>query len=116
MLKNCCSGVPDMLKRQGAKKCGLTTPVSYSPALRSFGLTLHFYSPHAYRYVRKVFDTCLPHPRTIARWYQCIDVKPGFTEQAFSALKVKADAAGTTGKPLLCSLLMDEIVTRQRVK
>lgn len=116
VLENCGSGVPDMLKRQVAKKCGLKTPVTYSPALRSFALILYFYSPHAYRYVRKVFDTCLPHPKTIARWYQCIDGKPGFTEPAFSALKVKADAAGNTGKPLLCSLLMDEVAIRQHVE
>ncbi len=73
VLEQSAGGVSDLLKRQIAKKTNNPLPVSYSPELRSFALTLHFYSPHAYRYVRKMFDTCLPHPRTIERWYQSID-------------------------------------------
>lgn len=42
----------------------------YSPALRAFALTLHYYSPKAYEYVRKTFDTCLPSTRTIRKWYE----------------------------------------------
>lgn len=37
----------------------------YPPELRSFALTLHFYSLKAYDYVRETFDTCLPHPSTL---------------------------------------------------
>ena len=62
------------------KQQGKTLPVLYSPQLRSFALTLHFYSPHAYKYVRKMFDTCLPHPRTIEKWYSSFDGTPGFIE------------------------------------
>ncbi|XP_066987476.1 THAP domain-containing protein 1-like [Macrobrachium rosenbergii] len=64
LLENCTCGVQDLIKRQTAKHSNQPRP-TYSPELRSFALTLNFYSPHAYRYVRKVFDTCLPHPRTI---------------------------------------------------
>lgn len=116
VLENCTGGVADLLKRQVAKHSNQPMKTVYSPELRSFALTLNFYSPHAYRYVRKMFDTCLPHPRTVQKWYQSVDVRPGFTEPAFTALKLKADAAADEGKPMLCSLVMDEMALRQHVE
>lgn len=117
VLEKYAGGVTDLLKRQVAKHTNnQSVSLPYSPELRRFALTLHFYSPQAYRYVRKMFDTCLPHPRTIQRWYECVDGKPGFTEAAFSAIKLRADMAAKTGKPLLCSLVMDEMVLRQQVE
>lgn len=38
----------------------------YSPALHSFAMTLHFYSPKAYNFVRQKFLAALPHSRTIS--------------------------------------------------
>lgn len=37
----------------------------YTPSLRSFALTLHFYSAKAYGFVREKFNKSLPHPRSI---------------------------------------------------
>lgn len=37
------------------------TKAKYPPHLRCFALTLHFYSPAAYNYVRKTFQLTLPH-------------------------------------------------------
>lgn len=116
VLEECGSGVQDLLKRQVAKKSNKPVPVPYSPELRSFALTLHFYSPHAYRYVRKTFDTCLPHPRTIEKWYQTIPGDPGFTSTAFDSLQAKAAGAAGNGKSLLCNLVMDEVAIRQHVE
>ncbi|GFS18021.1 THAP domain-containing protein 9 [Elysia marginata] len=65
VLETCGSGIGDLLKRCEAKSKRKGQPAKYSPELRSFALTLHFYSPKAYAYVRKAFDTCLPHPRTL---------------------------------------------------
>ena len=113
MLEKAACGVGDLLKRQAAKAEGKSLPVSYSPELRSFALTLHFYSPHAYKYVRKMFDTCLSHPRTIEKWYSSVDGTPGFTEAAFQALKARAAARC---QPLVCALMMDEIAIRQQVE
>ena len=70
VLHNSAGGVNDLIKRRSAKQLGFTQPLVYSPELRSFALTLHFYSPHAYRYVRKMSDTCLPQPRTIQSGYR----------------------------------------------
>ena len=55
----------------------------YSPLLKSFALTLQFYSTKAYNFVRRVFSLCLPHQRTIRKWYLGIPAEPGFTEPAF---------------------------------
>ena len=89
--ESCAGGIPDLFKRQKAKFQYQTLPTTYSPELRSFALTLHFYSPCAYNYVRKVFETCLPYPRTISRWYQSVDDAPGFTKYAFNALKMRSE-------------------------
>lgn len=35
-------------------------PKKYSPEMRQFALTLHYYSPTAYEFVREVFIFCLP--------------------------------------------------------
>ncbi|XP_055627400.1 uncharacterized protein LOC129769287 isoform X2 [Toxorhynchites rutilus septentrionalis] len=51
-----------------------------SETLRRFAAALHFDSPKAYSYVRKVFDNTLPHPRIIATWYQRPDGRPVYTK------------------------------------
>lgn len=42
-------------------------PRQYEPQLRVLALTLHYYSPRAYEYVRRHFDLCLP--RTKTKWF-----------------------------------------------
>jgi len=39
----------------------------YSPEVRKFAVTLQYYSPRAYTYVRKTFKNKLPHTRTLRR-------------------------------------------------
>ncbi|KAJ6662099.1 hypothetical protein lerEdw1_012564 [Lerista edwardsae] len=112
VLEKSGGGVADLVRRQINKQQGKILPVSYSAELRSFALTLHFYSPKAYCYVHKVFDTCLPHPRTIARWYSSIDGDPGFTSEAFRALEVHL----SKGNAVACALIMDERDIRQQVE
>jgi len=60
-----------------------------SPELRSFALTINFYSPTAYNYVRKTFNKCLPHASTIRKWYSVIDGSPGITAESLNAIKSK---------------------------
>lgn len=47
-----CAGTDDLLKRQ------IALEKKYSE-LRKFALTLHFYSPKAYEFIRKTHNTCL---------------------------------------------------------
>ena len=51
ILKNCGSEIPGAFFRRLTKNLlsGKTTREEFPPALQSFALTLHFYSPKAYR-------------------------------------------------------------------
>lgn len=51
----------------------------YLPELRAFALTLHYYSPRAYNYVRAKFNNALPNQRTLREWYKAVNGDPGFT-------------------------------------
>nr|CAH7764019.1 unnamed protein product [Callosobruchus chinensis] len=85
----------------------------YPPALRSFALTLHFYSPKAYSFVRKFFYNSLPHPVTISKWYRNIDGSSGWCEEALNALKIKAQDGVSK---ILCNLVFDEMSIRKQVE
>jgi DNA transposase THAP9 len=101
----------EILKRQIAKIKKEPAPRQYSPELRKFALNLHFFSPAAYSYVRKVYNSALPHPETIASWYRTMEANPGFTDESFKmlALKVKHNQE----KPLYCNLAIDEMGIRK---
>lgn len=86
----------------------------YSPRLRAFALTLHFYSPRAYSYVRSVFQNHLPSPSTIRKWYTVIDGKPGLSQEAFTAMKMKANQANARGQEILGCLIFDEMAIRKQ--
>lgn len=78
----------------------------YSAELRTFALTLNFYSTITYKYVRKTFQTCLPSIKTNSKWYQTVDGKPGFTKEAFIALKHKSSQCKDE---LICTLIKIKI-------
>lgn len=105
-----------LLERQVGKHGGIGTPKQYSPELRTFALTLNFYSPRAYQYVRKVFDTCLPHPRTLRKWYETVDGQAGLSTEAFNALKMKCAETASKGHRTVCSLMVDEMAIRQNIQ
>ncbi|CAL1284507.1 unnamed protein product [Larinioides sclopetarius] len=96
------------LKKPGSKQ-------EYPAELRAFALTLHFYSSKAYDYVRKNFQTCLPHPSTLRKWYQSIDGSPGFTDAALSALKMKVSEATKLNKTVICALIVDEMSIKKHI-
>lgn len=45
----------------------------FKALVRSFSLSLHFYSQPAYSYMRHKLRGAVPHPRTIQAWYTTID-------------------------------------------
>ena len=89
MLSQTFSGVPlALMKRVLAKKSGKRSKCT--PEMKSFALTLQFYSAKAYEFVRKTFNyIALPSQLQIRRWYGKVQADPGFTQPAFNALKVK---------------------------
>ena len=44
--------------------------------MKQFAVTLHYYSPKAYNFVRDVL--LLPHPSTIQTWAASVNCEPGF--------------------------------------
>ncbi|KAF0711141.1 THAP domain-containing protein 1-like [Aphis craccivora] len=99
-----------LLKRQLHLRTG-----SYSPELRSFALTLNFYSLAAYNYVRQTFKDALPHLSTLRKWYYSVDAKPGFTLESLKAVKIKVKEMKSKGKKLICALMMDEMHIKENV-
>ena len=75
-LEKSFSGVSKEIWARGQKKKG-TTAV-YPESLKSFALTLQFYSNKAYKYVRESFDLLLPHPSHLRKWYSVIQGKYTF--------------------------------------
>lgn len=78
-----------------------------------FALTLHYYSPRAYEYVRQEFNNCLPHSKTISKWYQSINGKPGIMLEAVNAIKQRSNSVDYQ---LFGSLVFDEMAIRQHVE
>lgn len=102
--------MPEVSKELQKRKLG--KKIRYSPDLRKFAITLCFLSPKAYDYVRKVFDTCLPHRSTIGKWFQNYNIDPGFTKQSFEILKKYTEI----NKNTIISLIIDEMSIRKHLE
>lgn len=104
------SDIQEFLQRViNNSKSNSISRMQYSPALRSFALTLFYYSPKAYNYVRDKMNSALPAPSTLRSWYNSIDGEAGFTTESFEALSRKVEEAKTKNQKVLCSLMIDEI-------
>lgn len=85
----------------------------YEEGLRAFAVTLHFLSPKAFTFVRKTFDTALPHPRTLGKWYSMIKGEPGFSEEFLRAL---TEYSAKSESPAICSLIVDGMAIRKHLE
>ncbi|CAF4948060.1 unnamed protein product [Pieris macdunnoughi] len=80
--------IQNLINRVNDKKCGkVQSSCKYSEELRKFAITIHFYSPRAYYYLREKFDLCLPHVNTLRTWYARLDCEPGFTQESLITIK-----------------------------
>lgn len=79
----------------------------YSNQQKHFATTLYYYSPVAYKYLRKRFR--LPSPRIISKWLQSIDGSPGLTKQSFDLIKAKTQSEESAWTHKLCCLHIDEM-------
>ncbi|KAL4085161.1 hypothetical protein QTP88_027453 [Uroleucon formosanum] len=93
----------------------ISTGKSICPILRKFAMTLHFYSPSAYSYVRTIFSKALPDVSTIRKWYSKLDGLPGMTKESFQAISLKVKEMKVNGKQLYGCLVMDEMSIKQHV-
>lgn len=103
----------NLITNWAKKNLGQQVPKKYSPEIRQFALSLHFFSSKAYEYVRKEFNTILPHSRTLCKWYSHVNASPGFTEEALKTLTIKTK---NSKHPIYCALLMDEMAIRQHLE
>ena len=97
-------GVLGELVQNEALNKGKKTKSSYSDEIKRFAITIHYYSPKAYRYLCNNFS--LPSTRSIRRWFETVNCEPGFLVDVIKS--VKAD-----GKPY--SLVLDSMSIRKRL-
>lgn len=86
----------------------------YSEYVRIFCLTIHFYSPKAYEYIRSVFDENLPSIRTIRSWYSSVSGSPGYTMAAFDVLRQRSQDLKAKSEQLIGSIIYDEVAIRKQ--
>ena len=115
MLESTFSGVPKEIFQRIIENSDSKHSNAFPEDLRSFAMTLQFYSAKAYDYVRETFDLALPHPRTIRTWYCGVEGDPGFTKQSFDALKAKANDNLAQGKETVCAVMFDEMAILKHI-
>lgn len=76
-------------------------------------MSLHFFSAKAYAYVRKEFNTILPHVRTLSKWYRHVNAEPGFTEESLKVLSLKVKNSPYI---IFGALMIDEMAIRQHLE
>lgn len=54
--------------------------------MKEFALTLYFYSPKSYKYLRRL-NVTLPNPSTLRKWISKFNCSPGFLQEVFLYLK-----------------------------
>jgi len=111
-LDNFCEN-QHLITRFAKKNAGMMPSRKYCPDLRRFAISLHFRSVFAYNFVRKEFNTILPHPRTLGKWYFNINCEPGFTTEALNTISLKCK---NSLNPVYFALVMDEMAVRQHVE
>lgn len=99
-------------------KTGKRKTQSYSEVIRSFSITLHFYSPRAYQYIREKFKNHLPSVTTLRKWYSncASDEKHGISDKSLRAVATVAESFKNEGKALIVSISFDEMSIRRLVQ
>ena len=115
VLKKCASEVPsELFSRLHKKLSGKSAREAYPLTLKNFALTLHFYSPKAYRYVRQVFELSLPHESVLRSWCSKVDGSPGFTEQSFRQLALKVKDQEKKNCEVVVQIITDEMAIMKK--
>ena len=86
-------------------------PRRYSEHEEARALALYFQGPRAYRFLQKRY--VLPHPRTLRRKMEVIQMRPGFHDAVLAHMKGKFAEASEKDK--LCVISFDEIHLKPRL-
>lgn len=86
--------------------------------MRSFSVTMHMKSPSAYSFLRRKFNSNLPHESTIRKWYaNCgSNGQPGIQKECLNTLRNLINEFTARNEVLCCSLAFDEIALKQVVQ
>ncbi|KAB0802988.1 hypothetical protein PPYR_05174 [Photinus pyralis] len=101
ILDSTFSGIPQAIMKRMLNNLRTKKRMAkgeYPKEIKSFAMTLQFYSSKAYNYVRKTFNIALPAPSTIRSWMAKVDCYPGFT------------------KPLMGCLMLDEMAVKKEIQ
>uniref|UniRef100_A0A8C8RC60 THAP-type domain-containing protein n=1 Tax=Pelusios castaneus TaxID=367368 RepID=A0A8C8RC60_9SAUR len=85
---------------------------SYPAPMCNFAASLHLFSAKAYESVGKTFQ--LPEPTTLHMWLSNPDYRPGFSQQAFSALAERSQAGDQDFQT--CSLLIGAMPLERKIQ
>ena len=81
----------------------------YPDEIKELALTLYFYSPKAYRYIRSIIP--LPNQSLIKKWSSSFKCEPGFIEEAFTSLSDMISASPINKD---CCLVIDAMSIRKQ--
>lgn len=82
----------------------------YSKEVKCFSLTVYFYSPRAYEYLKTIFN--LPDPRSLRVWTSSVSCEPGFFEDVFLHLKMMVSEDPINAE---CALIFDGMAIKKGV-
>lgn len=91
---------------------------SYAESVRLFCMSIAYYSPRAYEYIRKKFNDHLPSKSTMSNWLanSNIDASPGICSISLKIVEERANEMKKRGKELICNLVFDEMAIRKNVQ
>ena len=95
----------DFIRAQVVRSQRIKTGVRWSLQDKMLALSIFYHSRKAYKIVAGIFP--MPSKRTLQRALQKCDIVPGFSEQLFTALKVKVQSMSEQDKQ--CVLVFDEM-------
>ena len=82
----------------------------YTDEIKEFSVTLHYYSPRAYKYVRSIIP--LPNPSLVRKWSSSFKCEPGFIEDAFTSLSSQISNSPNNKD---CCLVVDAMAIRKQM-
>lgn len=88
---------------------------SYTDNVKSFALTLNFYSARAYEFVREKFGKHLPSQSTLRNWYRSVNGTPRVLTEALEIIKFRSDIAKKSNKTIFLAMMFDEMSIKKQI-
>ena len=105
-IQQCGGQFPDLKARRAGEPLR-----QYGEEEEVRALALYFQGPRAYRFLQKRY--VLPHPRTLRRKMEKIQMRPGFHDAILALIKEKF--ARASAKDKLCVISFDEMQLKPRL-